>query len=95
MRAQDRVSPGGYRARPSVGREWIRRLLVDLRGSGEVTCRDKGWPSAGAARTIRVATLSEGISEGIVSQRGSPSWRDALVLTMLRRRCYWGNQPGI
>jgi len=27
---------------PGVGREWIRKLLVDLRGSGEVSCRGKG-----------------------------------------------------
>jgi hypothetical protein len=30
------------RACPGVGREWIRKLLVDLRSSGEVTCRGKG-----------------------------------------------------
>jgi len=30
------------RACPGVGREWIRKLLVDLRGSGEVSCRGKG-----------------------------------------------------
>jgi Fic family protein len=30
------------RACPGVGREWIRKLLVDLRGSGEVICRGKG-----------------------------------------------------
>jgi len=30
------------RACPGVGREWIRKLLVDLRSSGEVACRGKG-----------------------------------------------------
>jgi Fic family protein len=30
------------RACPGVGREWIRKLLFDLRSSGEVTCRGKG-----------------------------------------------------
>ena len=30
------------RACPGVGREWIRKLLIDLRNSGEVTCRGKG-----------------------------------------------------
>jgi hypothetical protein len=30
------------RACPGVGRGWIRKLLVDLRGSGEMTCRGKG-----------------------------------------------------
>ncbi len=30
------------RACPGVGREWIRKLLVDLRSSGEVICRGKG-----------------------------------------------------
>jgi hypothetical protein len=30
-----------------VGREWIRKLLIDLRSSGEVICRGKG-----ACRTL-------------------------------------------
>jgi len=30
------------RACPGVGREWIRKLLVDLRGFGKVACRGKG-----------------------------------------------------
>ena len=30
------------RACPGVGREWIRKLLVDLRSSGEITCSGKG-----------------------------------------------------
>jgi Fic family protein len=30
------------RACPGVGREWIRTLLADLKGSGKVTCQGKG-----------------------------------------------------
>ncbi len=30
------------RACPGVGREWIRKLLADLKNSGEVSCRGKG-----------------------------------------------------
>jgi Fic family protein len=30
------------RACPGVGREWIRKLLADLKSSGEVSCRGKG-----------------------------------------------------
>ncbi len=43
-----RAQPGDFRlqdlerACPGVGREWIRRLLADLRKSGEVTCSGRG-----------------------------------------------------
>jgi hypothetical protein len=57
------------RACPGVGREWIRKFLVDLRGSGEVTCRGKGPAARWRTRRVRVGTLSKGISEGIVSLR--------------------------
>jgi hypothetical protein len=50
------------RACPGVGREWIRKLLADSKSSGEVSCRGKGWPRAGATRRLRVVTLSAGIS---------------------------------
>ena len=43
-----RAQPGDFRlqdlerACPGVGREWIRRLLADMRRSGEVTCSGRG-----------------------------------------------------
>jgi hypothetical protein len=30
------------RACPGVGREWIRRLLAEMKNSGEVTCEGRG-----------------------------------------------------
>ena len=54
------------RACPGVGREWIRKLLVDLRSSGEGLAVARGLPHVGVTRRVRVGTLSEGISGGIV-----------------------------
>ena len=45
------------RACPGVGRDWIRRLLADLRKSGDVTCRGRG-PGA----RWRVVKKNEGSS---------------------------------
>ncbi len=43
------------RSCPGVGREWIRRLLADMKASGEISCKGKGpaarWRRAGSKRT--------------------------------------------
>ena len=68
------------RARPGVGREWIRKLLVDLRGFGKVACRGKGlaarWRvnSGSSLKAWRSTSISEAgirIRPGQSADRGS------------------------
>ena len=41
---------------PGVGRDWIRKLLADLRESGEIVCRGMGpaarWRRKGSKRSM-------------------------------------------
>ena len=56
-----RAQPGVFRLSdlerecPGVGRDWIRRILADLKKSGDVTCRGRG-PGA----RWRVVSKNEG-----------------------------------